>query len=521
MSIISSLSTGALALQVNQNAINTTAHNLSNINTKGYTRQQVLLNNKNYNTIGQSAISKNQIGLGVDYSVTRQIRDEFLDKSFRKEKGKAAFYGVISNTNAEIENLLNSLNGKGVSDSIDKLWVSIEELKKDPGNTVTKNSFISAASQFVESSQSFYNDLCNYQNNLNTEVFDIIEKINAYAKSIKSLNEQIRKNESDNESANDLKDKRNLLIDDLSELINTNVETNKDGSADIFIEGMPLVTNENVFEIEITQNSNNFFIPVWKNGNEVFNSFDNVSAENGNDIGKLKALLMMRGDKNANYLDDDNVTNSLIENTQSMFDNLCHSLMTEINNILTDEKDLIDNNIIPEYNKETPIELFVRNDSSRYIERDNKFIYNDESNSLYTINNIKINPLFLKEPAKLDMENEDKSINFEKANKLSDIFNHDINSLNKEMVTKYNFKNYFLAMSNDIVNTGNIYRNISETHKQSLKNIDDSRQSILNVSSDEELANLIKFQNAYNAASRFINVINEMYDQIINKTGLV
>lgn len=91
MSLMSGLFVGATGLQTSQNSLHTTAHNLSNIETPGYVRQQTLHADMTYNNISNASVSKMQIGLGVEYDIVRQVRDEFLDKSYRRETGRSSF----------------------------------------------------------------------------------------------------------------------------------------------------------------------------------------------------------------------------------------------------------------------------------------------------------------------------------------------------------------------------------------------------------------------------------------------
>lgn len=92
MSLMGSLYTGVSGLQTSNNALNTTAHNMSNLDTQGYTRQQVAQGTRNYVTL-QASATKNwmQTGLGVNYTRTRQERDTILDRNFRRESGRSAF----------------------------------------------------------------------------------------------------------------------------------------------------------------------------------------------------------------------------------------------------------------------------------------------------------------------------------------------------------------------------------------------------------------------------------------------
>ena len=104
MSLMGSLYVGTSGLQTGQNALNTTAHNMSNIDTTGYTRQQVQLGTRFYNTISTngSAVAYQQTGLGVNYTNVKQVRDYFLDKTYRRESGRSAFYDVSTDAIEEI-----------------------------------------------------------------------------------------------------------------------------------------------------------------------------------------------------------------------------------------------------------------------------------------------------------------------------------------------------------------------------------------------------------------------------------
>ena len=114
MSLFGNLYIGNSGLQTSQNALNTVAHNLTNVDTVGYTRQQVAQSDRTYNTISVNAsiVSNKQTGLGVYYSETRQVRDYFLDQTYREENGRLSFYNVTYTTFKEVENTLGELDGE-------------------------------------------------------------------------------------------------------------------------------------------------------------------------------------------------------------------------------------------------------------------------------------------------------------------------------------------------------------------------------------------------------------------------
>ena len=172
MSLFGSLYIGVSGLQTSQNALNTTAHNMSNIDTTGYTRQQVQQGTRIYKTISTNAtaISWQQTGLGVNYTQVKQVRDDFLDKAYRRESGRSAFYETSTYAFEEVYDLFQELEGEAFADSISNLWKSVEDLARNPGDAVTQGVFVQRCSEFVTRSQAVYKGLSEYQDNLNNQV---------------------------------------------------------------------------------------------------------------------------------------------------------------------------------------------------------------------------------------------------------------------------------------------------------------------------------------------------------------
>jgi len=554
MSLMGSLYVGTSGLQTSQNALNTTAHNLSNLETAGYVRQQVLLGDRIYTNIGNSAVSIKQTGLGVEYSKVRQVRDAFLDASYRKESGRSAFYEVCYDTTSEMETLLGELEGASFKTSLTNLWESVEELQKDPTSAVVQGQFVSSAAEFLERAQAVYDGLSAYQDNLNAQVKDIVDKINEYGKKIYDYNIAIKKAELGSEEANDLRDARNLILDELGALVNMSYSEDKEGVVEVSIEGAAFVLRDRVFEMGVTQASGtNFYTAVWpQNDNaEVFNLSQEISSQLNTDIGQLKAIVLARGDRRANYTDLDETiyeyggtdasgnelmatSSSLIMNIQAEFDNLIHGIVTEINNILTGEKAVIDAGGTPSYTDEADcgLEMFVRLGTGRYEAVDDgsgnityTYVQEDTSGSpsdistMYTITNLKINPDLLKQPSLLSFVTEDKETDQEKADALADVFKEEFSTLNPYATKSSNFSDYYSELVGQVANTGYVYSSIATNQQTAVESLENKRQAVMGVSSSEELTNMIKFQNAYNAASRYINAINEMLGHIIEKLG--
>ena len=544
MSLMGSLYIGASGLQTSQNALNTTAHNMSNIDTVGFVRQQVQQGTRIYKTISTSAsaISYTQTGLGVNYTNVKQIRDYFLDRTYRRESGRSAFYDTWVSTVEEVEDLFQELEGEAFGDSIENLWKSIQELSKHPENSVNQGAFVQRCNEFISRAKSVYTGLCEYQDNLNYKIAREVDTMNAYAQRISELNKEILKIESGKvEHANDLKDERNQLIDELAAMANIECKEDALGNAIIKLEGKDFVKDDSYNKIELFEDpTTGFYTPFWSHlvehddtgkliadslddiqGAELFRMDQEISTAANTDIGALKAMIFARGDKRATYEDldsavyDSRTSQSILMNVQAEFDQLINKITEGINQIFadaaqraTDEQGpgstyMRDTNITNPDGTHPPYKIFDTVTGS----------------TTFTIENLTINSVIKQAPSLLGMVKEDAEIDQETADALKALFETESLTLNPNVKTPTNFINYYNNLIIQVGNTGDVLRGISENQQLTVDNTYAAREQVLGVSSDEELSNMNMFQNAYNASSRYINVISELLEHIINTMG--
>ncbi len=536
MSLMGSLYVGTSGLQTSQNALNTTAHNMSNIDTIGYTRQQVQQGTRIYNTISKngSAISYQQIGLGVNYSHVKQIRDYFLDRSYRRESGRSAFYDVSYSAVEEVQDLFQELNGESFSESIQNLWGSVQELAKDPGNAVNQGVFVQRCNEFLTRAKSVYNGLNEYQDNLNYQVMQQVDTMNAYAERIMELNQEILKIECGQvERANDLRDERNQLVDELSAMGSISCKQDVDGNFLIKLEGMDFVKADSYNKISLyTDEATGFYTPYWEQlakptadnvptrdsiaGAELYDMTQTISTDLNTDIGALKSMLFARGTKRATYKDleqpgyDTDISQSILMNVQAEFDQLIHEIATSINKVFADAAEA--------ETKKNPDSKYMRDEAGNPYT-----IFNTQSGGAneadFTIANLIINGEIKQAPSLLGFKKDDEIIDQDTADTLKEIFTENKYTLNPNVKTKVNFITYYDNLVSQVGNTGSALREISANQEITVDNIAAAREQVLGVSSDEELSNMIMFQNAYNASSRYINVISELLEHIITTLG--
>ena len=574
MPLMGSLYVGASGLQTGQNALNTTAHNLSNIDTKGYTRQQVQQSSKSYLTlsIDVNSVNNKQVGLGVTYSRAKQVRDYFLDKTYRRESGRSMFYEVSTEVMEEVESQLGELHGEAFQGTMSDFWTAIQELTKDPASSVTQGLLVQRASELVQRAGAIYSGLSSYQDNLNQQIIQQVDKINKYGKQLLILNDQISAIEAGGiEKANDMRDARNQILDELAELTDMTWKEDMYGRVSVQIEGVDFVKGGTCFEMGLDIDPTNGFVtPFWPqnasyrtlangtreyiiDGAEVFDLDREISSELNTDIGGLKAMLHARGDHRADYTDIENdydsISQSVVMNVQAEFDQMIHHMVTKINDILakaagvvTGDLTLADGTVLKDasycevdedgYMRQadgSPIQMFskITTDAYRKVTgQDGKeyWVYNEEDaavpDSLYTLKNLQVDPELMQKPSMLGFRLKDGSEDKATADALKDAFTEEAYTLNPNVKKKTTFIDYYTDLVSQIANSAYAFRDIYVNQQDTVESVDNARQQVVGVSSDEELSNMIRFQNAYNASSRYINVISEMLEHIISTLGV-
>lgn len=539
---------GVSGLQTSNNALNTTAHNMSNLDTTGYTRQQVSQGTRSYTTTYKGRPNWQQVGRGVNYTLTRQERDIFLDKNYRRESGRSAFYDVSAGALEEIEYILGEAQGGGsienneFSRSLTNLWESIQELSKDPTSAVNQNLFVTRSYEFLTKASAVYNSLGQYQDNLNKSIISDVNKINSYAEQIEDLNERIVAIEAGAEHANDLRDRRNYLLDELATLANISFSEDVTGYVNVRLEDVDLVKGGLVNKVELyTDPATGFYTPYWsmlanytydKDGNkvvteksiaaaQVFDLTRTVSSDLNTDIGSLKSMLLARGDHRATYQDiknintdgeyeegwyDKHISQSVIMNVEAEFDQLINAVVTKINDVIKWDAETADPNNETGYLRDEngePYQLFVR----------------INENDPWTTSNLNINQKLRQNPSLLKFRQDEHSEDIPAMERLKEAFEETIYTLNPNVQTPLSFTDYYKNLIGQVANSGSVMRGVQVTQTVATDSILNAREQVVGVSSDEELTNMIRYQNAYNASSRYINVISEMLDHILSVLG--
>lgn len=547
MPLFGSLYIGASGLQTSQNAMNTTAHNMTNVDTKGYTRQQILLNTRTYQTlsVNASAVAYQQYGLGVYYAQTRQVRDMFLDKTYRKESGRSAFYEANVKVIDEMEDLFGEFQGVEFSNSLENLWKTIQDLDLDPCDMTNQNLLVSRCNEFLTRASLVYTGLCDMQDNLNTQIKQSVDKLNNYGKELVQINQQIMKAEAgDVENANDLRDRRNYILDEMSKIGKISYEEDIYGAVTVKFEGVDFVRTESISEIAVYADPDTgFYTPYWPqladynttpwgekipilDSVTVFDTTQEIRSSLNTDIGSLRALMYARGDKRATYQDvakenieayNRDISQSLIMNVQAEFDQLVNKVVTAINDVL---RQAAESEPDTDYMKVTDENGNVLTDAlGNPIALQMFELISDDPEKGFTIGNMIVNEDLKREPGTLSFRLKDGSEDKATTARLKAAFSEETHTLNPNLETKVSLIGYYGNLIDQLSITGEANKEIADLQEEVVNETFSAREMIVGVSDSEEMEFMIKFQNAFNASSRYVNVINEMIEHILNTLG--
>ena len=597
-------------LNAAQASINTTANNISNVQTKGYSKQTVNLTAATalrcYQRFGST-------GLGVSVDSVTQVRDEYYDEKYWNNQCNLGLYEKKLYYMEQIQNYytdgtFSATSSAGFSTIYSKMFNALDTVKTNAGSSAARNEFISAAQELCTYFNSTAQQMQSLQSSINDEIKTTVDNVNSIAKKIALLNKQINIIEMESGHANELRDQRALLVDELSKIVpttvserqitNSNYEDQYTGATyyTVKINGQLLVDNYEYNELGCVAREEQY------NQTDIEGLYDIVWAETGatfdvtatNMSGELRAMFEIRDGNNGENLTgrvtsstSDSITISRpsitdidqmnlpssgviwVNNTQYTY----HSFTCETDDegnietytfqlnkpITADEQTKLSNKKleigesvnymgIPYYmnqmstflrsfceafNKieQTGVDadgnpmgsLFVADHKAAGTEYDmtdaiEGVTFSSTSNNYYQLTavNVTIADASLADPDRFATQSstEDGVDAYDLIEKLKDL------QSKTELFRGGGGDTFLQCIYADItvdtqeseIFTDN-YTNISST-------IDNQRMSVSGVDEDEEALDLIKFQNAYNLASKCISVMAEMYDQLILQTGV-
>lgn len=302
-------------LRASNAALNTTANNISNAQTNGYSRQQVT---QQANNALRTFTTYGCAGAGVDTIAIERVRNSFYDVKYWDNNSKYGEYTAKQYYMRTIEDYFNDDGTSGFKSIFNKFSASLQSVTTNASSDTSKAQFIAAAKSLTDYFNNMYGNLQKLQQDINLEIKQNVDQINSIAQKIATLNKQINVIELSGPTANELRDKRDLLIDELSEIVDVKTTEMKIydsnnperetggtryvvqiGGGQVLVDGNDynnLTCEARAANQKVNQtDTDGLYMIRWENGNQF--SLTNAAME-----GKLKGLVELRdGNNGANF----------------------------------------------------------------------------------------------------------------------------------------------------------------------------------------------------------------------------
>ncbi|MDE7017702.1 MAG: flagellar hook-associated protein FlgK [Lachnospiraceae bacterium] len=215
------LSIASSGLRAANAALNTTGNNISNASTEGYSRQTVVTEAANALRV---FAAYGCAGAGVETLAIERIRDSFYDNKFRENETRLGEFDVKAYYMRTIENYLTDNKVTGFKTIFDLMSNALEEITKNSSSTSTKAQYVSSVKSLTDYFNNMYGNMQNLQADVNDEIKMRVDKINSLSQDLATINKQISVIELTGVVANELRDKRDVMIDELSAIVDVNVK---------------------------------------------------------------------------------------------------------------------------------------------------------------------------------------------------------------------------------------------------------------------------------------------------------
>ncbi|MFV0504150.1 MAG: flagellar hook-associated protein FlgK [Lachnospirales bacterium] len=538
--------------------IQVNSHNIANADTKGYSRQYGV---QEANRPMAGTGSRGMFGTGSSVTSVMQFRNFYVDVKYWQNSSVLGEYNTKNTQLTNMEAALTELNDTGIIADQNDFFNTLSNLSLEVGSLTDRNNVTKSIKALLENVSSMGNKLMKQQNDANEEVKSMVESINSLGSQVASLNKQIHLYEINGAHANDLRDKRALIVDQLSGLVNTEViEDEETGGYSLLIDGNGFVSGQDVNKLYLEDRKYKL--------NEMDNIglYDIAFATGVNfDIyspsleGELKGLIDLRDGNNGNNTmfyneqtktyekhktgnvpnginpDYDNNYNPVTKTgdkmaTTTRYKGLPH-YMNRLNEYIqtlacsfNDGTDINGNKLdgvightdAYDLNGVTDRVLFTYNKKGTVHTTDQNLTYNDWSLNYteMTFLNVEINPDIENSPeafAAADKAGEkDNSVAVAGFMKIKDI---------ETLFDEGKLEDYVLSIGSDLGISVAQSENFIVTYSALDLSLQNERLSISGVSLDEEAVELSQNQLVFQAASQLIQTINTVYDSLLTIVG--
>ncbi|MFH1010632.1 MAG: flagellar hook-associated protein FlgK [bacterium] len=451
------LNTGREALLVQQLKMQIIGHNTANVNTAGFSRRRLDL------MTAPAIVNSNGwfYGSGVAVEDLRRIRDTVLDSQFRRTNTTLGYWTQLEDSMTRVEEVFNEFGGSAISDHLQAFWDAWQDLANDPESLSTRTNLISRAQTLASSLNRVHNGLRSRREELDLTLVQQTGEINQLTAEIAALNVRIVNAEVSGGEAGDLRDRRDLLLDRLSEYVPITTHENDGGAVNVYLGGQILIQVDHAQVLEVaaySEDNMTLHRVAWSGSGQPIPLGD----------GKLKATLTAR---------DQTIPNALTK-----LNTFATTLVQEVNN---------------------------RHVTGYGLTGSNGFNFWDASTT--GAGNIAVDAAIVADPRLIAASSSadapgDNSIALW------------IGQLQTERLLDGGLStlgNYYSNLASALGSETSLATERRTTEEAATNLLEQRRQSVSGVSMDEEMANLIMVQKCYEAAAKLISTVDEMMQTIL------
>ena len=454
-------------------ALDVVGHNIANANTPGYSRQVARLGAAPpYPSASLSSlVIAGQVGTGVQVQAIHRLRDQFVELQLRTETQSMGRWTARYEALQQVELMLQEPSDLSLRDALDRFWQALQDLHQQPESDAARAVVRERALALAATFQHVHKQLSDLQADLNRLVALEVQRINTLAERLADINAQIHRVSMSGYEPNDLLDQRDQLLLELAELVDISVTEMENRTVHVSIGGLTLVDGNRAVELVTRPDpSNNDFLSIYWSPTD-----EKMAIENG----RLAGVLQARDDLVAGYL--------------SQLDTLAQAIISHFNALhqlgYTLEPPATPGGLPPNGGQ------FFTGTGAKDMG-----VHGDILQDLRKI-------AASKDGAPGDGEN---------ARLLAQLLHDPIPELGNTSMA-----DYLRALVAGVGVAAQQARNMTASQTALVEHLHNRREAVSGVSLDEEMVDMVRFQQAYAAAARLVTTMDEALDTIINRMGVV
>ncbi|MCQ2753470.1 MAG: flagellar hook-associated protein FlgK [bacterium] len=527
VSLFNSLNIASNALSVNESAISVVSHNVANMNTEGYSKQRVNLATRNISgAIGDSVEAQIRANGGVMIANVMRYNDEYLNSYYRDQLSTLKQYQEQLDNMGDLAGIFDDLGGNGISSALKGFYDALNNLNEYPASSTARVNFIESAktlTSIMNTKSAQLNELTGKAlgNGADRETLETSKIYNQYGEFNKKLDELAEVNkalirtQTGTLEANNLLDKRDMILNDISGFVNIKTIEKRNGSVDLYVGDVKMVGGAVVTGKLDIQTAKEY----CKGHDIVYPDDWYTEDEKGNKIPGPAAVMNIvdeNGDPIIDYANDQIRGGALggmlhctdlqdpdmnVGKAQESLNRLANTIANVFNALNTDTEHAC---------------CINKNDVTKlvYTTADNAIFVNSSGTGDITAGNMAINPELLKEDGCWNLacayfENPDDFDENAVGNSKNVIFMLESRNTKQPALNGVSIEDFYTGLVGKIASGGSNMQALVDTQQEVVDSIKNEITANNSVDLNEELVNLVKYQTAYSASAQVFNVVNE------------